>query len=90
MKSIKVTNKQSLPIRRHTFSHYHLDYQPIVLTVQKTLCLTEIFLRGFAVGSSSTRCCCSARQSDFKGHTVQLGFERVHTMASHEIYQGDK
>jgi A/G-specific adenine glycosylase len=34
MKSIKVTNKQSLPIRRHTFSHYHLDYQPIVLTVQ--------------------------------------------------------
>ena len=32
-KSIVVTKKQPLEIRRHSFSHYHLDYQPIVLYV---------------------------------------------------------
>ena len=36
-KSIVVSKKQSLPIRRHTFSHYHLDYQPIVLHVQNPI-----------------------------------------------------
>ena len=36
-KSIVVTKKQSLPIRRHTFSHYHLDYQPIVLHVENPI-----------------------------------------------------
>ncbi|RLA19548.1 MAG: A/G-specific adenine glycosylase [Gammaproteobacteria bacterium] len=35
--SIMVTNKQSLAIRRHTFSHYHLDYQPIVLYVDNLI-----------------------------------------------------
>ncbi len=33
-KSIAVTQKQTLTVRRHTFSHYHLDYQPIVLHVK--------------------------------------------------------
>ncbi len=42
-KSIVVTKKQSLPIRRHTFSHYHLDYQPIVLNVEN---LNNIVLEG--------------------------------------------
>lgn len=28
-----VTNKQALAARRHTFSHYHLDYQPIMLNI---------------------------------------------------------
>ncbi|GFO71873.1 A/G-specific adenine glycosylase [Bathymodiolus japonicus methanotrophic gill symbiont] len=31
-----VTNKQELAVRRHTFSHYHLDYQPIVLNISQT------------------------------------------------------
>lgn len=33
-KSIVVTKKQLWEIRRHTFSHFHLDYQPIVLNVE--------------------------------------------------------
>lgn len=32
-----VTNKQALAMRRHTFSHYHLDYQPIVLNISHTV-----------------------------------------------------
>lgn len=30
-KSIKVTKRKLLAVRRHTFSHYHLDFQPILL-----------------------------------------------------------
>ena len=36
-KSIQVIKKQPLAIRRHTFSHYHLDYQPIVLYVDNLI-----------------------------------------------------
>lgn len=36
-KSLRLIQQQSLPIRRHTFSHYHLDYQPIVLQVDKLI-----------------------------------------------------
>ena len=32
-----VTNRQALAVRRHTFSHYHLDYQPIVLNISHTV-----------------------------------------------------
>ena len=35
--AIVVTKQQSLPTRRHTFSHYHLDYQPIVLNVENLI-----------------------------------------------------
>lgn len=37
MKSITIVKKQILPMRRHTFSHYHLDYQPILLSVNNVL-----------------------------------------------------
>ena len=36
-KSISISNKQNLKVRRHTFSHYHLDYQPIVLHVKNPI-----------------------------------------------------
>ena len=36
-KSLSLINKQPLEIRRHTFSHYHLDYQPIVLYVDNLI-----------------------------------------------------
>ena len=32
-KSISISSRQNLKVRRHTFSHYHLDYQPIVLHI---------------------------------------------------------
>jgi len=36
-KSMAVTKKQLLNIKRHTFSHYHLDFQPIVLYVDNPI-----------------------------------------------------
>ena len=36
-KSISVIKQQPLSKRRHTFSHYHLDYQPIVLYVDNLI-----------------------------------------------------
>lgn len=36
-KAIVVTKKQLLEVRRHTFSHYHLDYQPIVLNTENLI-----------------------------------------------------
>ena len=39
--SVTLIEKQCLAIRRHTFSHYHLDFQPIVLQVNN---LTNIVL----------------------------------------------
>lgn len=39
--AVTLIEKQCLAIRRHTFSHYHLDFQPIVLQVNN---LTNIVL----------------------------------------------
>ena len=36
-KSMAIIKQQPLTIRRHTFSHYHLDYQPIVLYVDNLI-----------------------------------------------------
>lgn len=36
-KSITVVNKKLFPLRRHTFSHYHLDYQPIVVHIDNPI-----------------------------------------------------
>lgn len=36
-KSISLIKQQALTVRRHTFSHYHLDYQPIVLYVDNLI-----------------------------------------------------
>ncbi|TXL12956.1 A/G-specific adenine glycosylase [Methylococcaceae bacterium HT4] len=36
-KPIVVTKKQFMETRRHTFSHYHLDYQPILLYVDNPI-----------------------------------------------------
>ncbi|NOQ14652.1 MAG: A/G-specific adenine glycosylase [Methyloprofundus sp.] len=37
LKSMTLIKQQHLAIRRHTFSHYHLDYQPIVLYVDNLI-----------------------------------------------------
>jgi len=37
LKSIQISKKQTLEKRRHTFSHYHLDYVPILLYVDNLI-----------------------------------------------------
>lgn len=37
LRSITVTNKKTLKIRRHTFSHYHLDFQPVVINMDNLI-----------------------------------------------------
>ncbi|NOQ63534.1 MAG: A/G-specific adenine glycosylase [Methyloprofundus sp.] len=35
--SMTLLKQQALPLRRHTFSHYHLDYQPILIHIDKLI-----------------------------------------------------
>lgn len=36
-RSIHVVTKEVLAIRRHTFSHYHLDYEPVLLHIENPI-----------------------------------------------------